>query len=193
VKAEGSRGAENGPHANSPDDPNTSYRRCPIRILFHRLVKVYEQGPHAPTGGRAVEATTLPHAIENGLCQWTPEEARADHAVPLRLRTAQEDRQLERLPTGDMTATRFGHNPIVLRTGRVLATGGCCQAPDDVVLASVEVYSRRTGTWQAEESMSVARLGHTTTRLRSGEVLVTGGANEIDGVMAGAELFTPAR
>jgi hypothetical protein len=101
------------------------------------------------------------------------------------------------LPTGDMTATRFGHNPIVLHTGSVLATGGCCQ-PDgggfeepDLVLASVEVYSPRTGTWQAEESMSVARLGHTTTLLRSGQVLVTGGANEIDGVMASAELFTP--
>jgi hypothetical protein len=61
------------------------------------------------------------------------------------------------------------------------------------VFASTEIYNPRTGTWEAAESMSVPRHGHTTTLLRSGEVLVSGGANENDGVMASAELFSPGR
>ena len=86
------------------------------------------------------------------------------------------------------------------KPGRVLASGGCCQSPTNVpepeppfVFASTEVYNLRTGTWQADASMSVPRHGHTATLLRSGEVLVTGGSNENDGVMASAELFSPGR
>jgi N-acetylneuraminic acid mutarotase len=104
------------------------------------------------------------------------------------------------LSTGNMMAARFGHEPIVLRDGRVLATGGCCEPaedpgpdPVDMVRASVELYNPRTGLWQAEESMNFARHGHTATLLRSGQVLVTGGGNEIDGIMASAELFTLAK
>jgi hypothetical protein len=104
------------------------------------------------------------------------------------------------LPTGAMTIPRGGHNPVVLRTGGVLASGGCCQSPASdpepeppFYFANTEIYNPRTGTWQAEESMSVPRVGHTATLLRSGEVLVAGGANETDGVMARAEIFGPAR
>jgi Galactose oxidase, central domain/Kelch motif len=101
--------------------------------------------------------------------------------------------------TGDMIEARFGHTPTVLRNGRVLATGGCCEpaqepSPDPVdrVRDSVELYNPRTGVWQAKESMSFARHGHTATLLRSGQVLVTGGGND-DGVIASVEIFTLAK
>jgi len=101
-------------------------------------------------------------------------------------------------PAGYMNTPRFGHQSIELSTGKVLITGGagCCMTSplgeDPVPIPNVEVYDPRTDLWRAQESMSVARLAHTMTLLRSGQVLVTGGVSET-GFNASAELFTLAK
>jgi hypothetical protein len=105
------------------------------------------------------------------------------------------------VPAGSLDVPRFGHNPIVLRTGAVLASGGCCEvieenSGDDAVFRiyhEVEAYSARRDTWHTVARMNVPRHGHEVTALGSGRILVTGGANSVEGVVASAEVFTPSR
>jgi len=56
----------------------------------------------------------------------------------------------------------------------------------------VELYEPASGTWTATGSMVDARFAHTATLLLSGQVLVTGGHNNIDGSLSSAELYDPA-
>jgi hypothetical protein len=48
-----------------------------------------------------------------------------------------------------------------------------------------------SGTWANAGSMSVARVGHTTTLLRNGQVLVAGGENSTNR-LSSAESYNPA-
>ena len=86
---------------------------------------------------------------------------------------------------------RNNHTATILRDGRVLVVGGCCDPGSGYGLASAEVYDPSNGSWSATGSMAEARYGHTATLLFDGRVLVTGGYRDI-GPLASTELFDPS-
>jgi hypothetical protein len=99
--------------------------------------------------------------------------------------------------TGSMHTARAFHTATLLQDGQVLVAGGLCIRSAQcnkttTVLASAELYSPATGQWTVTGSMSTARLSHTATLLKDGEVLVTGGDNYNSGPLASAELYNPA-
>src|SRR6185312_5755065 len=69
--------------------------------------------------------------------------------------------------------------------GRVLLIGGT------PLTMTAELYDPATGTFTGTGNMSVARSSHRATLLKSGAVLVTGGASS-NGITATAELFDAA-
>lgn len=90
--------------------------------------------------------------------------------------------------TGSMTIGRAGHTATLLLDGTVLVAGGVGPQPFSnvprEVLASAEIFDPATGTFSLTGSMANRRVGHTTTLLPNGRVLVVGGDS--------AELYDPA-
>lgn len=78
--------------------------------------------------------------------------------------------------TASMSAARNGHTLTPLTNGQLLVAGGnsggweICKP-----LSSAQRYVPSSGKWLPAASMHTARLDHTDTRLRNGQVLVTGG------------------
>ena len=100
---------------------------------------------------------------------------------------------------GPLQQSRRGHTATLLADGTVLAIGGAGMIDDAiVVLASMERYDPAADGWQAAPPMSAARIGHTTTLLDDGSVLVVGGdqtpaiREDTFVVSASAERFDPA-
>ena len=60
-----------------------------------------------------------------------------------------------------------------------------------IVLPAVPTLAASSGTWTLTGSLHAARDEHTTTLLRSGQVLVAGGQNGTI-FIAGAELYNPS-
>ena len=100
--------------------------------------------------------------------------------------------------TGALPKT--AENPIrvsLLNTGNVLASGtecsysGCGHVPTSACF----LYTTSTNSWSLAGSMNHARVGHTSTLLPSGKVLVAGGYSRgLDTpivVLSSAELYTP--
>ncbi|MFD9193227.1 DUF6603 domain-containing protein [Streptomyces phaeochromogenes] len=86
-------------------------------------------------------------------------------------------------PAGSLAAPRTGHRATLLADGTVLVTGG--EAPDTPTrgrvttraLDSVERYDPGTDTWTHSTPLPFGgRVRHEAVRLRSGKVLVLGGA-----------------
>ena len=92
--------------------------------------------------------------------------------------------------TGSMTTKRYGHVATKLIGGTVLMTGGC--ASSGSCLASSEIYTPSTGSFNVAGNMQSKRWGHTATLLPSGQVLITGGCTGSGSCQASAELFNPA-
>jgi hypothetical protein len=90
-------------------------------------------------------------------------------------------------PVGDMKASRTEHTATVLRSGKVLVTGGFGVGG---ALATAELYDPATRTWSWTGSLREGRYGHTATLLDSGKVLVVGGVGA-RGELASAELYDP--
>jgi hypothetical protein len=59
-------------------------------------------------------------------------------------------------------------------------------------LESAELYDPATGIWLDTARPNFARWEHTATRLRDGSVLLAGGHNFDDGILASAELYIPS-
>jgi len=84
--------------------------------------------------------------------------------------------------TGDMITERTSHAATVLRSGKVLITGGFSDVGG---LATAELFSPATGTFAPTGNMETGRFDQTSTLLTSGKVLMAGGGT------AAAELYNP--
>lgn len=97
-------------------------------------------------------------------------------------------------PTGSMISTRGRHAATLLPDGTVLVTGGY-QSPQSGtgVAATAELYDATTGSFSPRGQMGTARVGHTSTLLSSGRVLIAGGATGSGSLVVGStELYDPA-
>ncbi|MGP3690084.1 DUF6603 domain-containing protein [Streptomyces sp. IBSNAI002] len=103
-------------------------------------------------------------------------------------------------PAGALATGRKGHEATVLADGSVLVTGGDATglpaAPrfGRAPLATAERYAPGAGTWSQAPPMPAGRSRHRALLLRSGLVLVTGGAHGPDGAAGfrGTLLHDPA-
>ncbi|QES10364.1 Kelch-like protein 17 [Streptomyces venezuelae] len=91
-------------------------------------------------------------------------------------------------PTGILTGPRAGHTLTALADGSVLATGG--SDGEGGADGRLDPYSKATverwhpeagGRWTREHDMPCGRTQHRAVRLRTGEVLVMGGGNDLLG------------
>jgi len=78
-----------------------------------------------------------------------------------------------------------------LADGRILIVGGFEPDPGARALASAEIYDPVAGTFSFTGSMTVARYGHTATRLPDGKVLIVGGDPNA-ATRSTAEIYDPA-
>lgn len=80
-----------------------------------------------------------------------------------------------------MNVFRSLHATVVLLDGQVLALGGRClgaRCPSGGITRSVERWNPKTGRWHLEASMKTHRSEFGAVVLKTGRVLVVGGANE---------------
>lgn len=90
-------------------------------------------------------------------------------------------------PRDRCTATR-------LANGQVLIAGGSQLLPDGSgsLLDTAELYDPAAGSFSLTGTMTDARAFHTATLLPNGQVLITGGIDNDEGVVDSAELYDPA-
>jgi hypothetical protein len=97
--------------------------------------------------------------------------------------------------TAAMSTPRNGPSANVLLSGKVLVAGGETDFATYAATDSAELYDETTGAWSRTGSLAQARIGHTTTMLPSGRLLVVGGCASAPGVcltaLASAEVYTP--
>ena len=97
--------------------------------------------------------------------------------------------------TGELGAARDGHTATLLANGQVLVVGGDAgQASSQSLglLGTSELYDAASGTWRRTGSLNTPRVASTATLLLSGQVLIAGGVDNADNVLASAELYDPA-
>jgi hypothetical protein len=97
-------------------------------------------------------------------------------------------------PAASFVTARGQHTATLLTNGKLLIVGGYGELGNGLSggLASAELYDPGTNTWSSAGNMAVGRYSHTATRLLDGQVLVTGGADNITGPLASVELYNPA-
>jgi N-acetylneuraminic acid mutarotase len=94
--------------------------------------------------------------------------------------------------TGSLATWRIGPTATLLPNGTVLAVAGANIATSggsNGDLASAELYNPATGTWTTTGSLAIARAYHTATLLPNGTVLVAGGHDTNNSILASAELY----
>ena len=93
---------------------------------------------------------------------------------------------------GDMVVRRHKHDAVLLRDGRVLVTGGSDERDGDGAYVSTEFFDPGTATFVAGPSMVHARYKHqgSMVRLPTGDVLVAGGAANVEVYDAKRNTFT---
>ncbi len=97
--------------------------------------------------------------------------------------------------TGSLAAARKGATATFISTGPlsglVLVAGG--EDRSSTALASAELYNPATGTFSQTGSMTTPRAFHTATLLTNGplhgDVLITGGIDNLGDVLSSAEVF----
>jgi N-acetylneuraminic acid mutarotase len=95
--------------------------------------------------------------------------------------------------TAPLLQARSHHTTALLPDGKVLVMGGDIfsrEYPSRHAVATAELYDPATGTWSPTAPMAKARVGHATTRLLSGKVLVVGGRNDY-ATFSSAEVYDP--
>lgn len=94
--------------------------------------------------------------------------------------------------TDNLHTARYVHNAILLRDGKVMVTGGLGAGGGDELLASVELFDPSSRTWTTGKSLITPLVGHTSTLLANGQVLIAGGKPTIQSDTSEAELYLPA-
>ncbi|RKH30170.1 galactose oxidase [Corallococcus sp. CA041A] len=102
----------------------------------------------------------------------------------------------EREPPGwksvvSMRMRRTGHTATALGDGRVLVVGGSSTGDLSAVnpTNTTEIYTVASNSWSAGGNLGTARMDHTATRLRNGNVLVVGGRGPTGGALGSAEIY----
>src|SRR5205823_6845599 len=91
-----------------------------------------------------------------------------------------------------MASGREFHNATLLPNGKVLITGGFGLLNDSSSITNTaELFDPGAGTFTTLPPMTSARVFHTTTLLRNGQVLITGGLSTNNMAVTTAELFDP--
>jgi len=92
---------------------------------------------------------------------------------------------------------RYYANPATaLANGQILFAGGSADSYGEVGLTQATLYDPATGQFYEAGGLHQARSAHTTTLLKDGRVLITGGYNgegsdSVTGIFSSAELFDP--
>jgi hypothetical protein len=97
---------------------------------------------------------------------------------------------LVRLP--DLHELRAAHSATLLPDGKVLIAAGFRKGPNghsQLYSNTAELYEPATGKFTYTGSLHIARCGQTATLLPGGDVLITGGNNDVPR-LASAELYT---
>ena len=95
---------------------------------------------------------------------------------------------------GDTNVARYRHTSTTLLDGTVLVAGGSFPSSPEPAEASAELYDPVAGTWTVLPSMRFPRAGHASVRLGDGSVLVTGGADDVNGgESASTDIWLPSR
>src|SRR5262249_48437446 len=103
--------------------------------------------------------------------------------------------------TGNLnTRPRPGHTATLLPDGQVLVVAGGDPDIGGNIWDTAELYDPSSEMWRIAGSLNTGRIGHTTTLLPDGIVLVAGGWGAVFrshnsaqfGVLSGAELYEPA-
>jgi|SRR5579872_3486471 len=99
--------------------------------------------------------------------------------------------------TGSMSVARNGHSATLLPDGSVLVAGGQPSLKSADATCGAEIYNPATGTFSATADMTTPRLEHAAVLLKSGQILITGGAPAVSqdrslSAISSAEIFTPA-
>lgn len=92
--------------------------------------------------------------------------------------------------TGPLIGARFAHTATLLGTGEVLVTGGqTSRLVTDPRLQTAELYDPAARQWRATAQMGQRRTWHTATAIGGGRVLVVGGEEDQNRMLATAELY----
>jgi N-acetylneuraminic acid mutarotase len=78
-------------------------------------------------------------------------------------------------PAAPMPGPRTRHRAILLRTGRVLVTGGTGGPGFAAGYGSVAVYDPDADRWSTTGALALGRYAHACTELADGRVVVAGG------------------
>ena len=94
-----------------------------------------------------------------------------------------------------MMQSRMSHSAVKLIDNRILVTGGMQSVSMGDTLSSAEIYDPLQNSWSKVAELTRARLGHRSTLLPDGRVLVTGGTTVVEGDLLGpettAEIYDP--
>ena len=101
--------------------------------------------------------------------------------------------------TGSLQTARYDHTATRLADGRVLVVGGNYLTDNGQTLypSNAELYDPANNVWTAAGTLATARIGHTTTLLPNGKVLVIGGIGKTNvetgysGLVTSIELYDP--
>lgn len=92
-------------------------------------------------------------------------------------------------PVFPMVNARSSHTATLLRNGRVLIVGGCCDSKGHA-LATAEIFNPSIGYFTLTGKLNVPRQEHTATLLPNGNVLIAGGSNASAAALKSAESTT---
>lgn len=101
--------------------------------------------------------------------------------------------------TASLKTARFGHTATLLPNGKVLVVGGDSAPISEAFMptarnyvSGVEQYDPAAKTWTTTGNLHTARMGHTSTVLPNGKVLVVGGWSDPNSPRTEVELYDTA-